>query len=350
VSFAGPGTAIVVGDYGTIRRTTDGGSTWIDQSIPPTLTDTYWLSSVTFGNSMNGIIVGKLSKAGLSSPAILRTTDGGKIWSTLTVSGNQGLRAASFGDANTVVAVGEGGTVLRSFDAGLTWTAASSVVTKKNLNGVFASGPAIATAVGDAGTIIRSTDGGSAWILHQIGTSGALNSVWLVSPDVGLVVGDDGLMLTTTDGATTWSIAPSATTYTLHSIWFTDAQRGAAVGEYGTIIRTMRDDVFSAVGAVGDGTPGQFALQQNYPNPFNPTTAISYQLIANSFVTLRVFDILGREVVTLVDGVQLAGTHIARWDASKYPSGVYLYRLVSSPANNRETVRFVETKKMVLVK
>jgi hypothetical protein len=108
--------------------------------------------------------------------------------------------------------------------------------------------------------------------------------------------------------------------------------------------------VFSAAGDDADGTPGQFVLQQNYPNPFNPTTAISYQLIANSFVTLRVFDILGREIAILVDGVQQAGTHIVRWDASRYPSGVYLYRLQSSSAYNKETVRFVETKKMVLVK
>ena len=241
--------------------------------------------------------------------------------------------------------------ILRSFDAGLTWSAPSVLATNRKLNGVFASGSAFATAVGDAGTILRSTDGGSTWVPHGIATSSALNAVWFVSSDVGLVVGDNGMMLSTADGATTWALAESGTHNTLRSIWFTDALRGAVVGDYGTIIRTIRDDVLSSAGDNGlIGVPKKFSLDQNYPNPFNPTTAISYQLIANSFVTLRVFDILGREITTLVDEVQQVGTHIVRWDASHFPSGVYLYRLQSSSVGNKATVRFVETKKMVLVK
>jgi beta-N-acetylhexosaminidase len=87
--------------------------------------------------------------------------------------------------------------------------------------------------------------------------------------------------------------------------------------------------------------PSQFSLG-NYPNPFNPTTVISYQLSAISVVTLRVYDVLGREIATLVDGMQQVGTHIVRWDASRYSSGVYLYRLT--------TDGLVQTKKMVLLK
>jgi beta-N-acetylhexosaminidase len=87
--------------------------------------------------------------------------------------------------------------------------------------------------------------------------------------------------------------------------------------------------------------PAQFSLG-NYPNPFNPATVISYQLPAISVVTLRVYDVLGREITTLVDGVQQAGIHSVRWDASRYSSGVYLYRLT--------TDAFVQTRKMVLLK
>jgi hypothetical protein len=73
--------------------------------------------------------------------------------------------------------------------------------------------------------------------------------------------------------------------------------------------------------------PEKITLEQNYPNPFNPTTAISYQLIANSFVTLRVFDLLGREVATLVNQEVPAGRHIVQWNASNVPAGVYLYQM-----------------------
>jgi hypothetical protein len=78
-----------------------------------------------------------------------------------------------------------------------------------------------------------------------------------------------------------------------------------------------------------ENIPHSFKLEQNYPNPFNPTTAISYQLLANSFVRIDVFDILGRNVAVLVEGEQKPGAYTVRFDASSLPSGVYLYRLSS---------------------
>ncbi len=93
-----------------------------------------------------------------------------------------------------------------------------------------------------------------------------------------------------------------------------------------------------------------FALSQNYPNPFNPTTAISYRLITNSFVTLVVCDVLCIEVSTLVDDVERAGTHLVRWDASALPSGVYFYRLIARHVDNGKAKVYIETKKMMLAK
>ena len=83
-------------------------------------------------------------------------------------------------------------------------------------------------------------------------------------------------------------------------------------------------------------------LDQNYPNPFNPTTAISYQLSANSFVTLKVYDLLGREVATLVNSQLPAGSYQTSFDASHLSSGVYLYELRAGD--------FVQTRKMALMK
>ncbi len=88
--------------------------------------------------------------------------------------------------------------------------------------------------------------------------------------------------------------------------------------------------------------PKSYALEQNYPNPFNPTTKIEYQLPKNSHVTLKVYDILGREVQTLVDGAQKAGNYSVTFDGSRFASGVYFYRLAARG--------FVATKKLVLVK
>jgi hypothetical protein len=88
--------------------------------------------------------------------------------------------------------------------------------------------------------------------------------------------------------------------------------------------------------------PGEFALKQNYPNPFNPKTVMSYELKVKSNVRLVVYDVLGREVARLAEGIQDAGIKSVEWDASGTPSGVYFYRLRAGD--------FVETKKMVLAK
>jgi Secretion system C-terminal sorting domain len=93
--------------------------------------------------------------------------------------------------------------------------------------------------------------------------------------------------------------------------------------------------------------PSVFTLGQNYPNPFNPATAISYELSANSYVVLKVYDVLGREVATLVNGRQRAGSYTVKFDAGRLSSGVYIYKLVAEDNTGRG---FVSTKKLVLMK
>jgi hypothetical protein len=88
------------------------------------------------------------------------------------------------------------------------------------------------------------------------------------------------------------------------------------------------DGVFAVTATMQHSTvPHTFELGQNYPNPFNPATVIRFQLPSSGAVTLKVFDVLGREVATILDGFQQAGTYSIRWDASQLSSGVYIYRL-----------------------
>ena len=88
--------------------------------------------------------------------------------------------------------------------------------------------------------------------------------------------------------------------------------------------------------------PAKASLLQNYPNPFNPATEIQYSVARRQYVSIKIYDVLGREVATLVNDVQEPGFKSVRWDAEGIPSGVYFYRLQSG--------RFVETKKMVVLK
>jgi hypothetical protein len=105
----------------------------------------------------------------------------------------------------------------------------------------------------------------------------------------------------------------------------------------------QRRSLVSSVEALeGASLPEQFRLWQNYPNPFNPSTIIIYALPKKGLVTLRIYDVLGRVVQTLVEETQEAGIYKVRLDASDFSSGAYFYRLVAGS--------FVDTKKLLLLR
>ena len=91
-----------------------------------------------------------------------------------------------------------------------------------------------------------------------------------------------------------------------------------------------------------DRIPKVFAFQQNYPNPFNPITVINYSLPVDEKVLIKVYDILGREIATLVSEEKLAGVHSVNFDASNLSSGIYFYSIKAG--------KFSQTKKMILAK
>ena len=99
---------------------------------------------------------------------------------------------------------------------------------------------------------------------------------------------------------------------------------------------------YSDIVEIEVGTPSEYSLEQNYPNPFNPVTTISYSIKENGLVTLKVFDILGKEIATLVNEDQIAGSYSLEFDASTYASGIYFYSLNSG--------EYISTKKMILLK
>ena len=105
---------------------------------------------------------------------------------------------------------------------------------------------------------------------------------------------------------------------------------------------------YTTTSGVGPVTvaPGEFSLAQNYPNPFNPSTLFQYSIPSGGFVSLKVYDALGRNIATLVSEQQSAGSHTVQWDATGFASGIYFYRLALFGGN--ETVSAM--KKMVLIK
>jgi len=132
---------------------------------------------------------------------------------------------------------------------------------------------------------------------------------------------------------------------TTQSQVYTYTDKSVNIGSYSYRLKQVDFDgtfEYSGVVEVDVPAPAVFKLDQNYPNPFNPSTKIKYSIPQSSNVTIKVFDVLGNEIETLVNEEKPAGTYEIMWSAANLPSGVYFYQL---KADN-----YMETKKMVLLK
>ncbi|MER3522964.1 MAG: hypothetical protein C4326_02580 [Ignavibacteria bacterium] len=151
-------------------------------------------------------------------------------------------------------------------------------------------------------------------------------------------------MIRTTDGGQTWLqdwVETAPYMFDLSLLAYANTLHAWAVGFSGSVFK-HESPLTGVVEERTEPTPRDIALYQNYPNPFNPTTIIKFQLPSSSFVSLKVYDVLGREVRTLVNGVQEPGFTSVEFDAGDLPSGVYCCRLGAG--------EFVATKKMLLIR
>jgi hypothetical protein len=126
----------------------------------------------------------------------------------------------------------------------------------------------------------------------------------------------------------------------ISSLAISDTTIYAGTSGYGVFKCSLSD--ITAVKMLQNDLPTSFKLLQNYPNPFNPAATINYQLPINSFVTLKVYDALGREVATLVNAQKPAGNYSVEFNGGRLASGIYYYRMNAGS--------FVQTKKLLLIK
>ncbi|MEJ2104889.1 MAG: T9SS type A sorting domain-containing protein, partial [Ignavibacteriaceae bacterium] len=162
------------------------------------------------------------------------------------------------------------------------------------------------------------------------------------------VLGPSNFIEKTNDGGITWSEQYTSTS-SLMSVFFVDSTIGWAVGDNGTILHTTNGGVTFVEEEQIEGVPIEYLLSRNYPNPFNPSTNIKYSLQQTSNVTIKIFDVLGNEIESLINEEKPAGTYELTWEAAGYPSGVYFYQLRATP-NGGQAGDFVQTRKMILLK
>jgi hypothetical protein len=205
--------------------------------------------------------------------------------------------------------------------------------------------------VGGSGKIYRTSDGGNSWTSITSHSVTEYRDVAFVSTTTGYAVGRGGIISITTDAGLTWTTQFSHTNNDINALCFINSSIGTVVGSSGLILRTNNGGIVSAIKRPIAGIPQRFRLNQNFPNPFNPGTTITFDLPSGGkqFVLLKVFDLLGREVATLVDGTVPSGEHVVRWDAGNLPSGAYFYRLEAVRTDGTGN-RLHQTRKMLLLK
>jgi photosystem II stability/assembly factor-like uncharacterized protein len=333
---------------GRIKKTTDGGITWITQV---NLED-YGFSSVFFLDENIGYVSGVylyISRRGV----VFKTTNGGDYWfNTIpyyyTTEGL--LCSVCFVNQNLGWAAGENGIIRRTTNGGNAWDI--QTIEDAYLRSVFFIDENIGWLVGwksPGGVILKSTNGGSNWLPISLGilSNHYVEDVYFVDTSTGWVVGENGLIIKTTNGGTSWDVQNSGTSNSLHSIHFIDQNIGWAVGDDATILHTTNGGVTFVNKKEIDEEPIDFSLEQNYPNPFNPSTKINFEIPGqarndNTLVTLKVYDVLGNEIATLISEEKQPGTYEVEFDGTALPSGIYFYKLKAG--------YFVETKKMILLR
>jgi hypothetical protein len=198
---------------------------------------------------------------------------------------------------------------------------------------------------GVAGTttgILYTSNGGTNWLgSTSVPGSGSINGLAASNNYGELFYTRGSSIYHTTNSGVNWDTATTQTGTYFHM------QRARTEGNYN--IWAIRNNggiskYTSPIGIrrIGTEVPGKYTLYQNYPNPFNPATIISFEVPSTSFVVLTIYDAAGRIVETIINKQFTAGHYELEWNASKYSSGIYFYKL--------EAGNFSETKKMVLVK
>jgi photosystem II stability/assembly factor-like uncharacterized protein len=326
-----------VGNYGQVYKTTDGCQDWEVQDFKSQ--GVKFVESIKFYNYRIGIVA-----AGYK---ILKTTDGGQNWIVGDVP--TATHDIAFIDTSNIILVGD--EIHKSTDGGKNWRFITSY-TYRLFNSVFFINNLIGCAVGENGIIVRTTDGGENWTIIPSNTSHNLWQVVFLSNSIGYIVGENGDILYTKDAGLSWSFQNSGIINFLSSISFINQTTGFIVGTEGTILKTTNGGI-TIVKENNKIIPSEFKLYQNYPNPFNPSTVISYQIpsvrTSGSIpVQLKIYDITGREIKTLINEVQSPGTYKIYFNGSNLSSGIYIYRIT---ATSLETGRqFVKSAKMLLLK
>lgn len=231
VSVPSSNLCFVCGATGTIRKTSDAGTTWIPLSSGTGQN----LHSIQFVDVLTGYVVGDNGTA-------LKTTNAGATWNTMTTGTTTNLRYVHFIDASNGYIAGASGLILKTVDGGATWTP-TTTGTSSLITSLYFTSTSIGYAAGAAGTMLKTTTGGSSWSPLASGVGTTLAGIQFTTSATAIACGDGGVIRQTFTSGTSWGGVTSGTTDNLSGLDFYDANNGFIVGgnptlNTGNILRT----------------------------------------------------------------------------------------------------------------
>jgi hypothetical protein len=313
---------------GGVYLSTDKGATW---------------SNIWSGSPVHTLTISGSSIFAGTDAGVYRSTNNGVSWGKVSTGlpANSSVNAFAINGTNIFAGTNVSGVFL-STNNGTNWNAVNTSMTDINIYALAISGNNLFAGTGGGGVNI-STDNGTNWVAADSGLPANSSIYSLTVNGTSIFVGTSGhgVYQSTNNGISWVKANVGLANSSIHALAISGTTLFAGTDSSGVWMRPM-SELTSVIELQGNELLRRYSLNQNYPNPFNPSTVIEYQLPKDGYVTLKVYDILGREVRALVNGYKTVGKYSVNFDASKLASGVYIYQLKS---NNYSSI-----KKMILAK
>lgn len=347
ISFSNPrrGWCIANDKYhappSTILRTTNGGLNWNAATYPDSAT---FLYTIYFRDSLNGWMSG-------SGGTFLQTTNAGQSWirreqDTSLFSGFP-VRNLDFYSRYFCFGTGGvndfGGVIWRSTNSGMIWQA-NVVAPEPIFDLYFLDSLNILGCGGDfefGASVVKTSNGGVNWNFEFIQQWGVASEIAFRNlAEIWLPLSISQAWALSIDSANSWHTIPAPDSSSVWDALFLDQFHGWGCGTNGLIVKYNPQPI--GIQNWENILPASDILYQNYPNPFNPYTTIEYYLVKPAAVRISIYDVLGREIKTILSGLQKAGQHKLKLSGENLPSGIYFYKL--------ESESFTGTKKMIILR
>lgn len=338
---------------GKIVATDDGGKSWVEQYFDSVKTN--FMNYIEMFDLNNGIAMGDATDYEINSAVFLKTIDGGNNWVSINTSNIGGLSGDMWRRIDYLSKeIGyfyESGVypnpqeLYKTIDGGITWfptnfESACSILKFFNES----------LGLTYANNISRTLDGGITWEEIEMEATGWGNDIEFLPNDASQVWFTDYKdLFFSTDTGKTWQ-KQNIVEHDIQGrdIVFVDDRHGWLMCENGLYYTKNNGGIVTDIKEIKEiEFPAKLKLEQNYPNPFNPTTTIGYTISSSvknqkSKVEIIVYDILGNEIITLVNGNKSAGEYEVKFDGTNFPSGVYYYQI--------KVAAYTQTNKMILLK